>query len=711
MIGFFLPLPLVIAVLLCTGIGKWTFGLSTQPGMKKANSQSALEFLRIGIIHALTGEPPQNSMDARDDKSKPVRVEFGIWNGERSLPRSESIRYFGEELVKHLNSGMQDGDEISLSERRKAIGEEMSWLTIEDFNAVGLEGEIDQFDLPNTGMLNTLLDKIRKNRFFWFTRAQNATTEDQDRRGSWGEGKFTLEAASRIGAQISWSIRKSPSNPEQVLMGQTTLRWHNLRGGTDKHGKVDWLTYSPFGVFSTTEPGDAEGNGYAPLPLTEKNNPDVLIDFRKTFNMIRKDEPGLSIMIPQPKEELMDADSLARGIISRWLPAIHEGILEVNIRHNGFKKHMINKDGLRDTISKLNWTDEREKIGSKNELNPAYRTTEQWNKLLDLMDFAENPVEENSFDCRRQDKASWVNPFRDYSEEELEEIRTKFESGETIRIIARPVVKPAGKPAEEGRLEIILAKCDPAMSTQLFARDRMVIPFSPRGIQGVIAFVHCKDNILEKLLRHAEGPAHLEWSSGAHRIVKNGNRWKNGNAVVKFANNSVERLLSELKKSEVGKSHPLPLFEFKIPGPSTPAPDPVQVPDPDPNKPTPPSPPPPPPPPPPPSSNWCNIPSKRTGGNVGISSKKEVDCTGEVVKFYIAYDRHRGNPFTKHSEHDFAITDGNLTGSGLISVSHNSVKKKGYEIVVKVTDSKWKLNIGGLSEDRDVIVNAVRGDS
>ena len=76
MIGFFLPLPLVIAVLLCTGIGKWTFGLSTQPGMKKANSQSALEFLRIGIIHALTGEPPQNSMDARDDKSEPVRIEF-----------------------------------------------------------------------------------------------------------------------------------------------------------------------------------------------------------------------------------------------------------------------------------------------------------------------------------------------------------------------------------------------------------------------------------------------------------------------------------------------------------------------------------------------------------------------------------------------------------------------------------------------------------
>ena len=81
------------------------------------------------------------------------------------------------------------------------------------------------------------------------------------------------------------------------------------------------------------------------------------------------------------------------------------------------------------------------------------------------------------------------------------------------------------------------------------------------------------------------------------------------------------------------------------------------------------------------------------------------------MKFYLAYDRHRGNPFTKHSEHDFAISTDDFTGSGLTPVSHNSVKKKGYEIVVKVTDSRWRLNIGGLSEDRDVIVNAVRGDS
>ncbi len=70
---------------------------------------------------------------------------------------------------------------------------------IEDFHTVGLEGRIDQYYSTEEEV-----SKIAS----WFFRAQNATSEDHDRLGSWGEGKFTLESASRLGAQIGWSIRK-----------------------------------------------------------------------------------------------------------------------------------------------------------------------------------------------------------------------------------------------------------------------------------------------------------------------------------------------------------------------------------------------------------------------------------------------------------------------------------------------------------------------
>lgn len=704
------------------GDGKWTFAKRLQPGLKKVNPQSSREFLRLGHVHSITGDPPQNSLDARDDKTKPVVFEVGIFDGDHCIPRKDAERFFGPELLRHLNSGMVDGDEIAVTERITTFGEDMPYITLEDFNTVGLLGKADQFDIPNTKMSKKEQDELNANRCLWYFRSQNATTADQDRRGSWGEGKFTLEAASRLGAQISWSIRKATSDFKQVLMGQTTLLWHSVRkqgtevrgdleikGGVDKFGKVYYDDYAPFGMFSTTQPGEAEGMNYAPLPLNEAENAAEIEAFAEMFRMARKDQNGLSILIPHPHEELLDPDALARSFIARWLLALHAEQLVVNIRHNDVLVHTITRASIRDKVEELNWSAEHPSVGSRSEDNPAYRTEGQWITLLDLLDWAEEPDSDYCFECAKTGsygKPTWVNPFSGHDDDEHSDIRSKFESGEPIRVTARPYVQAKGKDPEEGRLEITMMRDDSDLATQLFARDHMTIPFIDGSEKGVIAVVHCDDKHLQRLLRHAEGPAHLEWSKGAHRIVPSGNKWKRGSSTVAFANDAVKQLMGWMSIPSENESHPFPLFNFTIPGPD----DEVIVVGPD-DTPGPgggPSGPPI-----PPiitgSSDFCRIPSRGKNGKVAIRHNS-TDITGDTIEVNLAYSRAKGNSWSKHTPFDFDVGDIAHDTSGATFLSESSIGKKGkgHVMTFEITAPDWKVNLSGFGSDRDIAVVATR---
>ena len=182
--------------------------------------------------------------------------------------------YFGDELYRHIKAKENSAAEISQTERLETFDEDCEYLTIEDFNTVGLEGRIDQYlpDPPQGTIYANVVNFI--NRFLWFFRVQNATSDEHDRLGSWGEGKFTLEFASRLGAQIGWSIRKKFENVQQVMMGQTTLRWHNMFypskgfGSVSDDGNQRSDRFGPFGAFGTSTLEDT-GQNYSPGPITD----------------------------------------------------------------------------------------------------------------------------------------------------------------------------------------------------------------------------------------------------------------------------------------------------------------------------------------------------------------------------------------------------------------------------------------------------------
>lgn len=691
---------------------EWTFRKIIQAGEKPANPQSSREFERAGHPHAEAGDPPANSLDAISKEAKenriPVELTLSIWDGEHSIPKKEALAYFGPELKRHIKNIRDDNDKTFI-EMAKTYDEDMSFLTIEDFNTMGLEGEIDVFHLPYHKMPDEELKRLNLNRFLWFFRAQNATSDDQDRRGSWGEGKFTLENASRLGAQITWS-KRIESKPSNILMGQTTLRTHAIIAPSSGYGEVfpngETIPhrFSAYGYFSTSKFEDT-GEGYAPLPLTDETDEgsEYIQSFRDKFNMIRTDEPGTSILIPHPKDGVTNPNSLARAIIARWLITIFIGGLDVKIRKNGKVVHHINQKSLREVISSLDWNVEAKTVGSGNGQNPSARTVEQWNSLLDILESGNKiPIKQTFATDADLGAPRWSDPFWDSPEKEMikSDMGEAFEAGETLKIIAQVRVKSKilGQEEKDGRLLIFMKKSNEEMSTTLFARHGMTIPFmdSPKG---AIAIVHClDDDPLAKILRHAEGPAHLEWNRSAPRIGVKAGQWHHGQSTVDFVRDSVKNLLEIMKPDPEVETHELSIFSITIPNlegdkkrkisgvkiPVIPLPKELDV---------------------------CRIPSKNSSGIVRIRHNPDLDISKKKIRVNLAYETSKGDSWLKYRSFDFDGSDIDISTSGASVVGtpiEKPTSKDGLVYIFDITSAEWKIEFKGFDEIRDVAVDVKR---
>ena len=711
---------------------EWTFGKDIQPGLKKSNPQSGREFERLGHVHATSGDPIQNSVDAHDGGDKPVIVELGIHDGENSLSREIVAPYFGDELRRHIAAKENNTAEISQAGRLATFEEDCSYLTIEDFNTVGLEGRVDQYDpAPPSGTIYANLANFI-NRFLWFFRIQNATSDEHDRLGSWGEGKFTLESASRLGAQIGWSIRKTFETVQQVLMGQTTLRWHNMFapgegfGDVETDGTAHQDRFGPFGAFSASTLGET-GEGYSPAPITEVRE---IQEFRDTFRMLRKNEPGLSILIPYPHQELLSPSALARAVIARWLFKINEGELIVRIKHNGILIHELSTSTLRDEISNLNWDVEEATIGSKDEQNPAKRSVWQWLEALNLVQWSNSISTDGHFTTNPAGgghKPTWVNCL---GEEDMVALRERFNSGENIKVTARPYVTRYGCGSELGELSILMKKATSAESTQYYVREGMMVPFM-KITDGVIAVVSCDSTDLSALLRDSEGPAHLSWNPGAKRVGNQANRWEYGNSTLKYVANCIKELRAVMKSSEPIESYPFAEFIMTIPAPN--AGGVIEKPS---TKPVITGPTPPPPPPPPSRPAIATVYSKGTNGKIRIRRRKVagtiLPTAGKNIEIDVAYaTASTKNHWRKYTEFDFTASDVTATKTKGVSLLSSiakpcgtgptgactctniqgkrkqcaASKKRGLVVTFAIEKDDWAIDLVGFGTERDIAVN------
>ena len=148
--------------------------------------------------------------------------------------------------------------------------------------------------------------------FYYFWRNIGRSQKDRLRLERWGLGKQVFPASSRINGFFGLTHRKDDG--ETFLMGQSVLKVHSLGNGR-KHFPYDW-----YGVFP--------GSDAFAMPVEDSTDIQAFAD---TFSLCRRDQPGLSLVVPYPQAEI-DNRAVVRAAIVHYFHPILSGDLIVRVR-------------------------------------------------------------------------------------------------------------------------------------------------------------------------------------------------------------------------------------------------------------------------------------------------------------------------------------------------------------------------------------------
>ncbi|URN17708.1 MULTISPECIES: helix-turn-helix domain-containing protein [Streptomyces] len=184
---------------------------------------NAAAFAFEADVSVLAREATQNSLDARLDPAEPVRIRYTLHEltGEALARFREAIEW--ERLLPHYEALTADGGRQGKVSRTIAAGlrdmyqhDRLVLLRVDDYNATGLTGG----DYDNglfAAVVRRQLDSHKK---------------DSGAGGSYGLGKATLWATSRLGLVLINSTLSEPheGRTERRLIGRLDLPWREVDG-------------------------------------------------------------------------------------------------------------------------------------------------------------------------------------------------------------------------------------------------------------------------------------------------------------------------------------------------------------------------------------------------------------------------------------------------------------------------------------------------
>ena len=229
-------------------------------------------------------EAVQNSLDARLDDSKPVRMHFTFHESsiEQCAAFLADVISFREKLDLEVPEEWMDGH--------------IKWLVVEDFNAKGLSGSLDE----------------RTSDFWNYWLNFGISNKDGSGRGGRGIGRVTFLIASRLKSVIGYTRRSEDGR--SAVCGMSALR--------------------------ARQDGDGFRSTHAYLASAEKNpiyslhdSDDFLDQACNAFRFSGYDgelASGLALAIPYPHDKLVPNGILAAAI-ENFSPAIMDGTLVLNV--------------------------------------------------------------------------------------------------------------------------------------------------------------------------------------------------------------------------------------------------------------------------------------------------------------------------------------------------------------------------------------------
>ena len=248
----------------------------------------------------LVRELIQNSLDAKSpNRLDPVRIKITqvSWS-DLSTHDTEYIRkLFPKEYRDRL--GMT-------SDHIPNIGEGTPFLLLEDFGTTGLLGIYDapRVDDPKPQNWNA----------FWFREGEGDKLNDFAN-GRAGQGKVTYYSVSGSRSIFALTIRETDN--KSLVFGRSLF---------SKDYKYQETHFNRIAFWSISQSAEAKPSECA----------DDITKFKKHFHLNRKDEPGLSIVIPYPI--YWDMNQITKTIVEDFFLPIMSGKLIVQLGNLEFNK-------------------------------------------------------------------------------------------------------------------------------------------------------------------------------------------------------------------------------------------------------------------------------------------------------------------------------------------------------------------------------------
>lgn len=597
---------------------------------------------------ALVREVIQNSMDAGVGEG-PVRVRFSL-HSRHDLPGPSRLSQYFARLQPGLAYREIQFDHAGVPMLPNGF------LVCEDFGTRGLGGDAFRATDPPEG--------TKGEDFFWFWRNIGRSGKTGDDLGRWGLGKTVYRAASRVGCMLGLTRRHADG--KKLLMGQAVLRIH----------KHDGVEFAPEGFWCG---GCNESD--TPLPIA---GPEALEQFASEWKLTRKDESGLSVVVPYVADELQ-AESILRLVTVNFFLPIVEKRLVVEVAGDGLPggvtEYRVDDGTIATVCRKLTWNG---KVRQKLNAPPPIQFAEQCLVAEDRL-VTTNLLGEKRVPTMTEDA---------FSADRLGKLRRKFADEELLGIKVRAALPKKLGESEIGELAVYLQRTPVNDRFEsYYVREGMTITRlnSKPSMRGVRALVTVPPGPLASLLGDTEGPSHVSWDTSNDERP---NRvWKTWKGRVKFFSKIVDALV-ELLTPPLDKADFDLLSDFfsieNLDAPQRkrqPKANGEKTRDFDPPDPVP---------------RWYRMHGKEGGFQICDSSQLPTPV-GAVLRVSVAYDMPSGNPMKHWSEFDFDFRrkGGPIQVKGKGITAHAKV---GNVIEMRIEKDDFSLNATGFDIHRDLIV-------
>ena len=603
-----------------------------------------------GAAEAVIREGIQNSLDAAVEGQK-VRVAISLG----SLARNAELKL----LQPFLDAGWEHflASDNGLTDAPTA-DEPCRFLVFEDFGTSGLTGDPNQL-LPIPDV---------ENRFFHFYRVEGRSDKHEHDRGRWGVGKQVFPRASRIKSVFGLTVRAD--DKQRLLMGQAILRSHRVK--SHRTGDI----YYQDGWFGKRQSNDAR-------PVYPLNDKETLETFQNTFQLARRDEPGLSLVVPYLQNEIND-DELIAAVLRGYFYPIVMGDLQVLIR-TGESRLELTADTITKKVEVMS-ADLRAEIQPVVNLAIWARNNDEPFPELGTPNAEAGP--------------QWTNEIVPESIRALvrEVLKTKEPLGLRVPVDVRP--RARGKPRRPSYFDVLLVRDDKEASGRpIFIREGIIIS-DVRGhrSRGVRSLVVIESGSLATMLGDSENPAHTQWQKHGSKFK---DKYYSGGSTIRFVADSVAEIVRISTEAEDQEDLSLLSDIFSIPAGEgeegieeadvkKKADDArkVEIPE-------------------PPGKSVIRFVVTPVEGGFTVKSSSPLSPLPAFVRVRIAYDVRRGNAFNKYDPADFRLEkmDVKISGAEILEQLENILK-------LQVLEENFSLAVRGFDPNRDVRISVIRlGDN